>query len=278
MLYLIDGTGEFFDDPGVLGSGYKLEMKDSFCNRLYNRLGPRDSKYMRGPSLSGIETKAIAFQLAALVSIRDAGNWSMDDTEPEAIYICGYSRGGAAAIIAAQYLNLRSRPIKAMFLFDAVDRTIFDWDAATIPGNVKRVYHARRDPAFTQKAQLAIDRTRPALREATSAAHPRTFLEAFVGGDTTLSAKARDAIDATARTRQPEEQRIWAGRHTGASDFGNAGLHYRGPRANFTMENFEASHGALGGVPWPNIRGDAAASEVVRSWMWRNFNREGFAL
>ncbi len=45
-----------------------------------------------------------------------------------------------------------------------------------------------------------------------------------------------------------------------------------------TLQRFEATHGALGGVPWPDIRGDAAASELVKEWMWGWFRKEGVNL
>ena len=40
---------------------------------------------------------------------------------------------------------------------------------------------------------------------------------------------------------------------------------------------FAGSHGALGGVPWPNheIPGDAKAVPAVRAWMWARLSKEG---
>jgi hypothetical protein len=60
------------------------------------------------------------------------------------LVLIGYSRGGAAVIHAAQLLKEKAQ-VDAMFLFDAVDRSL-GVETDRIPSNVRLVRHARRDP------------------------------------------------------------------------------------------------------------------------------------
>src|SRR5690348_13406984 len=104
MLFIVDGTG----DPD--NRTYANDFRHSFCHQLHERTR-HTSTYARGPTLLGFETTTIAAQVATNILML-AGT--------ERVFLCGYSRGGAAVLTAAW--NVRPRPIHAMFLFDAVDR------------------------------------------------------------------------------------------------------------------------------------------------------------
>ena len=74
-------------------------------------------------------------------------------TQPKAlIYLTGYSRGAAGVIAVAQRLAKDNVKVRAMMLFDAVDRA-WGIDTEDIPNNVEHLVHARRDPyAFTRNS------------------------------------------------------------------------------------------------------------------------------
>jgi pimeloyl-ACP methyl ester carboxylesterase len=63
------------------------------------------------------------------------------------IFLAGHSRGGAIVIAAARRLQAHSISVDAMFLFDAVDRSIAISHTDVIPANVRVAYHALRAPA-----------------------------------------------------------------------------------------------------------------------------------
>jgi len=74
-------------------------------------------------------------------------------SQPKApVFLTGYSRRGAGVIAVAQRLAEDNVKVRAMVLFDAVDRAL-GIDTAEIPSNVERVVHARRDPyAFSRNS------------------------------------------------------------------------------------------------------------------------------
>jgi pimeloyl-ACP methyl ester carboxylesterase len=123
---VIDGTGPSNELEYLSG------MQNSFCRQLGARLAP-NAFYHRGPSGFGLET----FGLAA---------WAADALSCVAtnrLFIAGYSRGGSAAVIAADLLRTRGLKVEAIFLFDPVARHMSS-DTATIPGNVGSAWIARR--------------------------------------------------------------------------------------------------------------------------------------
>ena len=131
----IDGTGDFSD------RSYSTEFENSFVHRVQNFWYFAERNYQRGPSLEGATTHAKGQRLAQVISEYVRGK-----TEYE-IYLTGYSRGGAAVIHTANLLQVKGISVKAMFLFDAVDRTMGGADTSSIGSNVAYCYHARRDPA-----------------------------------------------------------------------------------------------------------------------------------
>lgn len=120
---IIDGTGCLDDDD------YETEMAYSFCNQLRKQpVAGGIVQYWRGPSLDGVSTgpKGIA-AMEWLAKQKAAG--------AERLFLAGYSRGGTAAVVAAQNLSRSGIAVDGLFLFDPVDRSL----AMTfgIPKNVK---------------------------------------------------------------------------------------------------------------------------------------------
>src|SRR5258708_15533689 len=146
MMIIVDGTGAYKERE------YEVEMKDSFCQQLSKRLGIVASNYYTGPGLWGYWTADTAKNACELVqSWRKAPVPAREKT----ISLAGYSRGGAAVIQIAKWLNNAAWlaadkfppdpiPIKAMFLFDPVDRDV-SLDGDRIPSNVATCYVAFRD-------------------------------------------------------------------------------------------------------------------------------------
>jgi len=139
ILGAVDGTSELQDDP------YEIEFANSHVKKLANMEGHRWSKafYHRGPYVMGTETAAYA----ELVYKDLVGKWKAG--EAKAIFLAGYSRGGAAAIEIAMWLKQRENiPVECLILFDAVDRTNTlgsIWNNTPIASTVKQVIYAQRD-------------------------------------------------------------------------------------------------------------------------------------
>lgn len=127
---IIDGTGDSDD------SKYKEGMKNSFCVQLKTALQP-DADYQRGPASAGLEVAAQAWKAAQF--LRDAYHTDKNTR----LMLAGYSRGGSAAIMAAELLAMSSIPVDSLFLFDAVARHLYP-GGEVIPANVKFSRHARR--------------------------------------------------------------------------------------------------------------------------------------
>ena len=127
---IIDGTG----DADL--SKYKADMKNSFCVQLERAL-KSDAYYQRGPSSAGLEVAAEAWRAARFLI--DA----YQQDKNTRLMLAGYSRGGSAAIMAAELLAAASIPVDSLFLFDAVARHVYP-GGEVIPANVKFSRHARR--------------------------------------------------------------------------------------------------------------------------------------
>lgn len=126
----VDGTGP--DDDKV----YAETFKHSFVHTIYNLTPAANRYYHRGPTMAGFQTGPLAIAVT---------NFVLENIEKDKkakVCLSGYSRGGAAVIRAAK--NLDPLPVDYLVLFDAVDRSFVD--AQSIPGNVKEVIHAKRDP------------------------------------------------------------------------------------------------------------------------------------
>lgn len=261
MIIIIDGTGdEFIPFPGHTEE-YRKNMGKSFCSRLADEVNKK-GRYFRGPSATGVEVDTIAGK--ALEAARSA-------PAEQPLFLCGFSRGGLIAIDVAR--RLRSRPVKALFLFDAVDRAV-GMTGDKVTDNVKTVYHAHRNPSFTRES---VKETRTALEKANDvyAASRNRLVSAFLGPDPKVVAPVRERINAHAVARNAN---YYARNEMGASpgNFGKAGVEV-GAATTLEAKAFDGSHGALGGVPWleDEVKGDHAASREVQTWMWARFFKEG---
>lgn len=138
----IDGTGPQWD------SNYTPAFAHSFV-RLICRAGKPNTLYRRGPgtaSNSWIE-QWNGNDLEGSINAVTAFCLEMHRRLPqEPIIMVGYSRGAAGIVSVAQRLQRASVRVRALMMFDCVDR---DWrtDSMTIPNNVSIVKHVMRSPA-----------------------------------------------------------------------------------------------------------------------------------
>lgn len=137
--YGIDGTGPFRDRT------YEQAFQNSFVNVLKREGGWSKSAYNRGPSNDGFLTKSLGSDAFTRVRQWVRGARAEGENNP---FIClaGYSRGGAAIIHTCNLLKQEDIEVDCLLLFDAVDRSINLSGIERVPGNVRNVYHARRDP------------------------------------------------------------------------------------------------------------------------------------
>ena len=143
MIYLgaVDGTHDKPDEE------YKKDFANSFVRRLANMAGSgglwTEAFYHRGPYNFGTDTAVFA----RIVHDKLVEKWKTG--EARAIFLTGYSRGGAAVIEIAKWLKEEENiPVECLILFDPVDRTttVGGWIYNTpIPSTVKRVIYAQRD-------------------------------------------------------------------------------------------------------------------------------------
>ena len=134
----IDGTGSEF----LPGSGRDASYDRAFANSFVTRLTRRaitGYAYWRGPVALGGGMVGAINGAYSFITGHARSNPGSD------ILLTGYSRGGAGVVSLANRLNSAGLTVKAMLLFDPVDRHLFI-DAATIPSNVRNVLHLTRDP------------------------------------------------------------------------------------------------------------------------------------
>lgn len=134
----VDGTGPYSD------SEYSSSFANSFVNKMYLKWHTKCRYYDRGPGLDGTSTGLRANNMATFAERNFRSN-SVSNTRDEGvrIFLTGYSRGGAAALEAANILASKDIPVYALLLFDAVDRSITISNTA-VPSGVKYCRHAVR--------------------------------------------------------------------------------------------------------------------------------------
>lgn len=140
ILLGIDGTGPLPTDE------YQIEMQTSFVRYIVRNSPLRTKRYERGPAMDGLDMAVIAGKGYKYVHLNLVA-------QPKApVFLTGYSRGGAGVIAVAKMLAKDDVKVRAMVLFDAVDRAL-GIDTEDIPNNVERVVHVRRDPyAFSRNS------------------------------------------------------------------------------------------------------------------------------
>ncbi|MEZ5428138.1 MAG: LysM peptidoglycan-binding domain-containing protein [Pyrinomonadaceae bacterium] len=144
----IDGTSSeegTAEDEGP----YQETFRNSFVNRLGRNEWVQFTQpwYLRGPFTSGFDTRKRA--RAAFDNVVKL--W--ENGTAQAIFLAGYSRGGAAVIEVAKWLKYEKNiPVECLILFDPVDRTqtlggiFFN---TPIPDNVKTCIYAQRNKNTT---------------------------------------------------------------------------------------------------------------------------------
>jgi hypothetical protein len=93
----------------------RLLERHGFIAQLVRSYGPRGTgAYFRGPTTFGTQTEAI---------VQEGVQKALSGRRPrEELIICGYSRGGLAAINACNDLAARGQETNLLILFDPVDR------------------------------------------------------------------------------------------------------------------------------------------------------------
>ncbi len=215
---IIDGTGEEDD------AKYAESMKHSFCRQLADCLGKRNSFYVRGPSAAGKETPACA---------KDAFDWlRILNNSQRRLMLAGYSRGGSAAIMAAEMLAGHGIEVDSLFLFDAVARHTAS-GGEVIPANVRFSRHARRNQSLM-------------------------FVLKY---ESTFSDLKESKVDVLGSAN------FFAASNPTRPTFGNTGLTWRGNGDHEIATSFKGSHGALGGVGWSFVEEDTQCQEDVARFM-----------
>jgi hypothetical protein len=146
ILVGIDGTGEDISPGHDRDDRYDVTFANSFVRRLCDR-SAQNNRYIRGPvALGGGLMNAISEGHNFILARRQAG-------VNEPILLTGYSRGAAGAVVLATRLQSHNLEVKAMLLFDCVDRHI-GIDATFIPKNVRHVLHVTRAPESGSRASF----------------------------------------------------------------------------------------------------------------------------
>lgn len=273
MLYIVDGTGEYFNET------YQRSMKNGFCDRMARQLV---GYYYRGPSTPGVETYFTADEVYK--EIKQNPRFGK-----EPLFLAGHSRGGAAVINVAQQLKAQGHVVNAMFLFDAVDRTLSKKDVQLIPRNVKVTYHARRDTSIKNYFESG-------QREAT-ARYLQCVASPAGTANPSVCEPQRQMAEKYTRLDDAMKVRMRASWHGLSINFGNCGVGLE-PACNvaemackYIEKTFLGSHGALGGSPigeqdgaWASDNdqrlfkiikeNDRAAMSSVWSWMCENFEEQ----
>lgn len=136
----VDGTGPSDDDE------YIAAFAQSHVQRIWKEWHTPTAGYIRGPSLTGSETKGLMEKGFVWINEKLKLNPIPEGSKRQnRIFLSGYSRGGAAVIALAHKLKDAGIDVHALLLFDAVDRSSLS-NTEKIPANVSACYHARRDP------------------------------------------------------------------------------------------------------------------------------------
>ena len=154
----IDGTHPDLFPGDDRNRRYDQAFQNSFVTRIARRGG--NTSYWRGPVLLGgglvpAINGAVSHIERLVRTTRGVTN----------VLLTGYSRGAAGIVVVAKELADRGINVRAMLLFDAVDRQLFV-DADVIPNNVGHVMHVVRDSRGSSRESFDNDglRSRPPTR------------------------------------------------------------------------------------------------------------------
>ena len=145
ILAAVDGTGPYSD------AEYQQNFATSFVRTMYSNWHTPHAYYDRGPGLDGTSTGARAKAMAGRASdFYKSSLFGKTTSVVPRIFLTGYSRGGAAALEAANTLTNMGIPVHALLLFDAVDRSI-TVSNTTVPHGVRHCRHAIRSSATNSR-------------------------------------------------------------------------------------------------------------------------------
>ena len=258
MLYIVDGTGDA--DESV----YRKNMQGGMCDRMAKEYR---GTYYRGPTGPGLETYAISEKVHKDI-LGDLG------FREQPLYLAGHSRGGAAVIHVAQLLKKAGYWVDAMFLFDAVDRTVSKKQVQLIPRNVRRVFHARRAAHLGAYYEVGARHTAQDFfvslhRQRQTSDRPANgpVIGTFKVTATDGAPRAREEVERKRQTALNYQRlddamklrmRVSAGKFSSgvggvSMDFGNCGTELESActveesQCTYAEEFFLGSHGAIGG-------------------------------
>ncbi len=134
----VDGTGVWDD------ADYDITFENSHVHTLYKEWHEGPRYYERGP-VTG-DNKLSRWTVLAANRTYNAvmKDWQAGE---KAVFLAGYSRGGAAVIEVAKWLKAVNVPVECLILFDPVDRTGqvgLPWINTPIVDTVKTVIYAQR--------------------------------------------------------------------------------------------------------------------------------------
>lgn len=136
MLICVDGTGASGD------ADYAVATMGSFVGMIYYGSRLQNRKYYRGPGWTGLPPTLLLPRNLFPV-IERLWHEQLDFQ----VFMTGFRRGAAIVIETAHIMKDHKMEVEALFLFDAVDRSVYLDNSKTscIPSNVKNCYHAVRD-------------------------------------------------------------------------------------------------------------------------------------
>jgi hypothetical protein len=168
----IDGTSPRWNDDE-----YRKVFEYSFISVLCNSwsYGPRH--YERGPTTFDQKPENYTVLSALRIFEHVQSNWKPGET---AVFLAGYSRGGAAVIEVAKWLKSVYIPVECLILYDPVDRTGLlglPWQDTPIVDTVKTVIYAKRSPLAQSRESFGNCGLMMWNGQSTQQAFPNTFKE-----------------------------------------------------------------------------------------------------
>jgi Thioesterase domain len=148
ILVGIDGTDDSWRLTDERNARYDRNFANSFVRRLC--AGKNNGRYYRGPLADG---GYLHIAINEGVTFIQSKKRSFPN---EPVLLTGYSRGALGAVVIAQRLKDLNIQVKALMMFDCVDRHVA-YDADVIPDNVEFVCHVIRNPAARSRATFGND-------------------------------------------------------------------------------------------------------------------------
>lgn len=180
----VDGTSTETDDK------YKEVFRDSNVHRLFlNWNHSPHKKYLRGPNM--LDTRKDISTATSAEAIKNFvrekwGPYRRGPNYDKAVFLAGYSRGGAAVIEASMYLKRYGIPVECLILFDPVDKSLGVGGVYDTPicDNVRNVIHIIRSEAAGSRESFKYCGTRRESWVKTKGPAPVAFLgtHAAMGG------------------------------------------------------------------------------------------------